>query len=229
MKPSGLTVNFFAARIRASHIKDPIMSLIYKVKHYDTLRPRKEVMFDLETLGKRAGCVVLTIGAVAFDPYARFDGLHQEISLENQFFAKISLNSCKDAGLFVDPDTKKWWDDQSPEAVAEAFGGKTPLKDALYGFRDWLFDVCGRTADGDAACNVWSHGEDFDQPILTHAFETAVFQKKPWPYNGGRDTRTALEMGGVTYKGVHHMAVKDSLDQALAVRRAFSNLGLAAA
>lgn len=202
--------------------------ITYKVLPYPSLRPRKEIMFDTETLGKRAGCALLSIGAVAFDPWGLYDGKHQAISLENQFFAKISLESCKAAGLFVDPSTKEWWDTQSPEAIENAFGGTVPLRDALEGFSEWLFDVCGKTPDGDAACNVWSHGEDFDQPIVNHAYEILGL-KKPWPYNGGRDTRTALDMGGVAYKGVSHMAVKDSLDQALAVRRSFSNLGLTAA
>jgi hypothetical protein len=202
--------------------------ITYKVLPYPSLRPRREIMFDMETLGKRAGCAPLSLGAVAFDPYAPFDGEHQAISLENQFFAKISLESCKAAGLFVDEKTELWWKDQSAEAVANAFGGTVPLREALEGFRDWLCDICGKNSDGEAICNAWSHGEDFDQPILNHAYE-ALGLSKPWPYNGGRDTRTALEMGGVAYKGVSHMAVKDSLDQTLAVRRAFSNLGLAAA
>lgn len=202
--------------------------IISKIKPYKSLRRRKEIMFDSETLGKRAGCAVLTFGAVAFDPYGSFSEEHQAISLENQFMVKISLESCKKAGLFIDPATQAWWNDQSPEAVAEAFGGTTPFKDALEAFSAWLYEVCGRTEDGDAECNIWSHGEDFDQPILNHAY-AAFGLVKPWPYNGGRDTRTALELGGVSYKGVAHMAVKDSLDQALAVRRAFRNLGLAAA
>lgn len=203
-------------------------SITYKVLPYPSLRPRRDIMFDLETLGKRAGCAVLSIGAVAFDPYARFDGQHQAISLENQFFAKISLESCEQAGLFVDLGTKAWWEDQSQEAYDNAFGGTTPLKEALEAFSNWLWEICGRNTEGEAHCDVWSHGEDFDQPILNHAFAT-VGMKKPWPYNGGRDTRTALEMGGVTYKGVSHMAVKDSMDQALAVRQAFRNLGLSGA
>jgi hypothetical protein len=33
-------------------------------------------------------------------------------------------------------------------------------------------------------------------------------------------------MGNVAYKGVSHMAVKDALDQAMAIRQAFHNLGL---
>ncbi|NTF18207.1 3'-5' exoribonuclease [Agrobacterium rubi] len=202
-------------------------AITYKTLPYPSTRPRKEIMFDLETLGKRAGCAVLSIGAVAFDPYAIFDGEHQSITTGNQFFAKISLESCKQAGLFVDPGTQQWWNEQSEEAVLNAFGGTTPLEEALHGFSDWMYEVCGRNADGDALCNVWSHGEDFDQPILNHALE-AIGIRKPWPYNGGRDTRTALEMGGVIYKGVSHMAVKDSMDQAMAVRQAFSNLGLSA-
>jgi hypothetical protein len=204
------------------------MVITNKVKPYQSSRPLKDIMFDTETLGKRAGCVILSLGAVAFDPYAPFDGEHQQISLENQFFVKISLESCNEAGLTVDPSTRAWWEEQSPEAVAEAFGGTTPLKEALEGFSAWLFAVCGKTDKGDAACNIWSHGEDFDQPIVNHGYE-AVGLRKPWPYNGGRDTRTALEMGGVAYKGTKHMAVLDSLDQALAVRKAFDNLRLAGA
>lgn len=201
-------------------------SIIYKVLPYVTDAPCKNIMFDLETLGKRAGYAPLSIGAVAFDPYAEFTDYNQEISLTNQFFAKISLASCNEAGLRVDKQTELWWADQPRKAYENAFGGTTPLKEALEAFRAWLFEVCGQTPEGDADCNVWSHGEDFDQPILNHAFE-AVGISKPWPYNGGRDTRTALEMGGVKYKGVTHMAVEDSLAQARAVHLAFANLGLA--
>jgi hypothetical protein len=200
--------------------------LISKVFPYATSRPLKDIMFDMETLGKRAGCPILTIGAVAFDPYAPYDGVIQSISRENQFFARIDLSTCKEAGLVADPATEKWWQDQSPEAVAEAFGGTTPLRVALEGFRDWLFELCGKNPDEEALCNVWSHGEDFDQPILNHAYEV-LGMKKPWPYNGGRDTRTALEMGSVRYKGTAHMAVQDAIDQADAVRKAFANLSLA--
>lgn len=199
--------------------------MIYSiVTPFRTNRPLLDVMIDAETLGKRPGCSVLSIGAAVFDPRAPFTGAVQEISERNQFYAKILRESCTDIGLNEDEGTVKWWDDQSEEARNEAFGGTTHIRDAVQALYDWLWKLApGGT---EPLINVWSHGEDFDQPIITHIFELLEFTR-PWPYNGGRDTRTVLDAADVPYKGVKHMALQDALDQTVAIERAFHELGRA--
>lgn len=193
---------------------------------YATSRRRKDVMFDLETAGKRAGYAVLTMGATVFDPRARYTGEHQALSLSNQFTARITLESNRAAGILVDPATMVWWLQQSKEAVDEAFGGTATLREALVAFTAWLHEVAPGEEGPDV--NVWSHGAGFDQPILNHAYE-ALGMQAPWPYNAGRDTRTVFDMADIHYKGVAHKSLEDAMEQALAVEKAFHVLGLSTA
>lgn len=200
-----------------------IWTLDAKARLYTSSALRKDVMIDIETTGKRAGCAVLTLGATVFDPRGMYSTTPQSITLDNQFMARISLDSCKAAGLTVDQRTMEWWGDQSKEAVDEAFGGTATLTETLTAFTKWLYAVA--PGDKEPNVNIWSHGEDFDIPILGHAYE-ALHMEKPWPYNAGRDTRTVFDMADTTYKGVHHMALQDAMAQAQAVRLAFYTLGL---
>ena len=68
----------------------------------------KDIMINLETLGTVAGCVILSIGAVAFD---RETG---ELGME--FYEVINQVSCEEAGLHVDQKTVDWWAARTAEA-----------------------------------------------------------------------------------------------------------------
>ena len=116
-------------------------------------------MLDLETLGTAPGCVVLSIGAVFFDPL---------VGLGAELYGVLSLQSCKDNGLKVDINTQQWWSKQSDEAQqvlrdAEA-PEAAPLVDGLQAFTKWIKET--RSAD----VFVWGNGSDFDQPIITAAY-----------------------------------------------------------
>jgi hypothetical protein len=202
--------------------------LYTKTARFKTNRPSIDVMFDIEATGKRPGCCVLSLGAVVFDPRAPFSFVHQTISLENNFLAKISHESGLEVGLGNDDDTMEWWSLQSDEAREEAFGGTTHIREALIEFSKWIWQVApiGKDSRGKEypMVNVWSHGEDYDQPIVTHAMEMLGIER-PWPYNGGRDTRSILDVADQHYKGTKHMALEDALDQTLAIRMAFHELG----
>ena len=62
-----------------------------------------DVMVDLETLGRRAGCVIVSVGAVKFDPKTGF------VDTDNAFYKAITVESAMRYGLRVDPDTLRWW------------------------------------------------------------------------------------------------------------------------
>ena len=85
------------------------------------------IMLDMETLGTRPGCAILSIAAVPFS---------SQYDLE-PFYLKISATSCTDAGLHVDDATVAWWNKQSPEAYREAFSGKLELRAVLSEFADY--------------------------------------------------------------------------------------------
>jgi len=86
----------------------------------------EHVMIDLETLGRRAGCSILSIGAVAFDPKTK--------ELGAEFYVVVNRLSCFKLGLHEDPETVKWWEGQNAEAkkiLTEVDGGGEHLRDAL--------------------------------------------------------------------------------------------------
>jgi DNA polymerase III epsilon subunit-like protein len=178
----------------------------------------KHMMLDLETLGTVPGCVVLSIGAVEFDPS---DGLGAE------FHAAISVDDCgMDYGLTVDPLTEQWWERQSKEARDAAFGGSCVLREALAQFDAFYLGA-------ETTC-LWGHGASFDAPVLAAAY-AAIGWKEPWAYNATRCTRTLYEAAGVDPKapefqvGTQHNALDDAKAQALAAIEAMRRLAGVAA
>jgi len=161
----------------------------------------KNLMVDLETLGTRPGCVVLSIGAVWFD----------HTGLGEPFHTVISRDSCKEHGLFEDEDTLAWWARQSEQAKAtlnEATGGGVLLPRALQDFQDFVKQQ--------TSVKVWGNGADFDNPILSAAYHAAGM-KQAWTAYNGRCYRTLknlfpdvkMERGGI-----HHNALDDAISQA---------------
>jgi len=95
----------------------------------------KDVMVDLETLGRRAGCAILSIGAVAFDA--------ETGKMGPEFYMVVKMASCEKHGLHTDPDTVAWWEKQNPEAQkvlkqARAARGNKDLPKALTEFNTYL-------------------------------------------------------------------------------------------
>ena len=157
------------------------------------------VMLDLETTGVAAGCGILSIGACTLD-------------LNNEFYQKISIDSCYDRGLKDLPSTLNWWDYQDPAVKAEAFSGTLHLQDVLINFAMWLEKL------GEKNVKVWGNGADFDLPILGAAY-LACDMPIPWkPYNG-RCFRTIknihAEIIPNAFRGMKHNALVDAKNQAV--------------
>lgn len=168
----------------------------------------RDVMIDLETLGTRPGAVILSLGAVAFDPDAAV------VSPSLRFHKIISLPSALRAGLKVETGAVKWWARQSPEAQLTLWGALAeglPLELVLRDFAVWL-----KGLPGDGEIRVWGNGATFDNILLEAAFR-AVGLDRPWGDYADRCFRTlkdgqkALEP---VREGVHHHALADALHQA---------------
>jgi DNA polymerase III epsilon subunit-like protein len=171
------------------------------------------MMFDIETLGQKPGCVVTSIGSVKFGfSKGVYDRFKVNISVED---------SVRQYGLKVDKNTVAWWETQ-PKAARDSWlhdPEPIPLKEALEAFVDWL--------GHDKSRLIWSHGASFDQPIINEAFDVCGM-KKPWHYRQEMDTRTVFNMLGYVNSAnreqsalTHHDAVADAEAQALALIKLF--------
>ena len=178
-----------------------------------------DIMVDLETLGNKPGCAILSIGAVAFDT------VEQRIDDEG-FYRVVSRASCKKAKLHEDPDTIAWWEKQSKAACqvleeAEAKEALT-LKAALLELNLYL------TSFGPAKkIRVWGNGSDFDNAILCLCYKAAGVQM-PWDFWNNRCFRTLKNLAPhvkVGRTGMYHNALDDARTQADHALKIFALMG----
>lgn len=165
----------------------------------------RNVMIDLETFGVRPGSVILSIGAVRFCP--------QSGELGQTFHQTISLASCLQYGLTIDPSTVAWWLKQSEAAqvVLKAAAGSAAqdLPVVFAEFSAWL-------RSGPSKPLIWGCGANFDNVLLRAAYERCDL-RAPWSPFDDRCFRT-LKDGNADLEpkreGVHHDALDDALHQA---------------
>lgn len=172
-----------------------------------------DIMLDLETWGTRPGSALRSIGAVTFDPNSEGTG--------SEFYVNISDMSCELAGLYVDPNTVAWWERQSKAAQDALLINQQPLHDALWSFTNWWSTMGGE--------RIWSHGANFDQPILEAAYVACGHPGAPWSFWNSRCTRTLFDIAGVDTRKlksneVAHNALHDAKNQARAVQACMKHL-----
>lgn len=159
----------------------------------------KDVMVDLETLGLEPGSVIVSIGAVKFDPAKGVLG--------DTFYRVINISDACAHGLTMDPKTVGWWMSQS-EAARDMFNvPNIPLYDALYRFSGFLDDEKVR---------VWGNGSDFDNVLLQHAYKVCNLPV-PWKFYNNRCYRTVRSLAPnvkLERQGTHHNALDDAIYQA---------------
>lgn len=167
----------------------------------------QDVMVDLETKGQHAGCAIISIGAIGFDPL--------NMKFGEEFYQVIRASSCKKFGLFEDPNTMDWWKKQSPEArvaLDQTKGTKTnmPLDLALGKFNGWLLQNFG------TGVRIWGNGSDFDNAIMASAYR-ACGGEQAWKFWNNRCFRTLKNLHPdvkVGRSGTHHNALDDARTQA---------------
>ncbi len=160
------------------------------------------IMVDLETLASSNRAAIVSIGAVAFDPYTG------EIN-PAPFYINVDAQSCERAGLEISGSTVMWWLQQSDEARTALFNNPVPLKEALTQFSAWVRTHAGGTP------TMWGNGATFDNIVLRNAYAAADVYA-PWKYNRDFCYRTMKNVfPGVpmTRSGTHHNALDDAMTQ----------------
>lgn len=157
----------------------------------------RNIMVDLETLGKSPDGVIVSIGAVVFDN----EGLYDD------FYEVVDIGSCGKLGLKFDASTIEWWLGQSDEAL-DVFKKKgRNIKDVLGRFREFV---------GKDEAKVWGNGSLFDNCILTTAYKL-LGEDTPWGFRGDMCYRTVKNLAPeikIQRAGVHHNALDDAKSQA---------------
>lgn len=160
-----------------------------------------DIMLDLETLGRRPGCRVLSIGAVVFSP----------TGLAEEFYC--ALKTDEQTTLHEDLETVRWWQQQSPEARSVLTEPKEDFVTGMAKFSAWV-----QRQGGKRSVSIWGNGSDFDNAIIQLAFDAAEISP-PWEYWNNRCYRTLKNLPGVPkaakFVGTKHNALADARNQAL--------------
>ena len=169
------------------------------------------LMVDLETMGKKPGAPIVSVGAVFFDPASGMTGA------EN--YQVINLESSMSFGARPDASTILWWLKQSPEARSAIVVDDTVgLVEALEQLLDFIAE---NAANGSKNVQLWGNGSSFDCSLLEAAFELAdtPFPIPHWNY---RDVRTVVELGkavglnaryDILFEGEQHNALAEARHQ----------------
>lgn len=115
----------------------------------------KNIMIDLETLGTKPGCAILSIGAVEFDLNGIYSSIYREIDIDSSI-AK---------GFAVERDTLRWWMNQADGVRKPLFCQTEDITEALNTFKWW----CGSN-DTSESITFWGNGASFDLGILRAAY-----------------------------------------------------------
>lgn len=195
----------------------------------------KNIMVDLETFGTNPFSMILSIGAVYFDPTKVGDA-----AIKSSFYVTIDPIASGKAGFMTDMSTICWWLDPARRPAWDDFLSVAHFEpaDALQGFSLWiggLFDLSQdptahddldfpkdpakrETFEPSTQVAMWGNGPAFDNEILRNAY-TRMNMDAPWKHFGDRCFRTMKNLGGASnlappHEGHIHNALVDARQQA---------------
>lgn len=168
-------------------------------------------MIDLETLGTRPDCVVLTIGAVKFDPRTKAEPAAQ-------LYRRFNVDQQQERGRSIDDATLEWWSKQSQLVQEEALGDHDRQDVGA------VLDELTRFLVG--VDNIWAQGAVFDIAILENLYRQ-FGRPCPWNFWQISDSRTLFKAVPVQRdkdRADLHNALADAITQARDVQRAYAML-----
>ena len=127
-----------------------------------------DIMLDIETLATSPDAVVLTFGAIKFDPF------NPSIQMSDGIYFRLDVDEQIDLGRRVDQGTVAWWGTQSAEVREEALGetDRASLEDFTKALNKFVV----------GATRIWAQGPVFDIVILENLYRQ-IGKPAPWQYN----------------------------------------------
>ena len=171
------------------------------------------IMLDLETCATGEDALVLTFGAVKFDP-------HGNEEPHSPLYIRVDVEEQSERGRVVDPSTMDWWSKQPQAAQDEAFG-----EDGRVSMDEFTNQISRYIVGAD---KIWAQGPLFDILILQHMYKQ-LGKPCPWEYWRIRDSRTVGDMGDYSFKTDNnhaHNALADAYSQAKGVQAIYKQCGV---
>ena len=172
-----------------------------------------DLMIDIETLAQTPDSVILSLGAVKFNPYSMNDPT-------DGIYFKIDVDEQLKLGRVVQNETLEWWTKQPEDVREEALSEHDRVSlDEVY--RQLNKIVVGVDA-------VWAQGTVFDIGILENLYRQKGWPI-PWQFWQIRDSRTVFNMFGdhreLNRKGKHN-AFMDAFEQSKAVQSIYNKYNI---
>ena len=170
------------------------------------------LMIDIETLGNRADALVVSIGAVFFDPKTGLSGA--------EFYRKLDFQDQIDKGRKPTQGTIEFWLNQSKEAQAVFHEKGINTSQALSEFVSFV-----STNSEKMKCKPWGNGPSFDLTIMETLLNDFNVEH-PWMFFNVRCLRTFKEYvyngKDLVREGVYHHALDDCKHQIKIVQTGLS-------
>lgn len=168
---------------------------------------------DLETLGTTPDAVILTLGAVTFNPKSG--------ELLNELYLRFNVDAQLDLDRKVDEKTMEWWSKQDKAVMWEALDpdGRLDL--------NYCLDQLNKFIVGSS--KIWVHGCGFDSVLLESIYRM-LSRPIPWQYWQIQDSRTLFNLldedPRKMFQTQLHNALQDSINQSKAIVYTLNKLGL---
>lgn len=186
---------------------------------------------DMETLGTHSGCVVLSIGIVAFNP-------NSDEIISKKYY-EPNIQSQLDDGLKIEADTLAWWamkEDPEERKILNNYidvgneDGSVKSKPHLAGvLKDIQIFYHTHNTDGGGLSRLWCVGTDFDVAMLRYLGHKYGYAY-PFNYRAARDLRTFCDALNVDREETpmaeglkKHNALDDALHCAHIVQYAYKS------
>ena len=93
-------------------------------------------MIDLETLGTDPNSVIISLGAIKFNPYT-------DVEPDGGLYIKPDIDEQQDLGRTINDDTLEWWGRQDSKVRDEALSdeGRSTLEDMTNQLNKFLVGV----------------------------------------------------------------------------------------
>ena len=171
-------------------------------------------VIDLETYGQDPDAVVLTVGAVKFDPFTSKKPY-------DEFYHRLDINAQLELERTTSQATEDWWAKQPNEAIMEAFHDDDRIDpaDMLRALRKWYVGVE----------IIWAQGAHFDIVILENLCKMYKVPE-PWAFWQVHCSRPIFRLMSTDprrkYKSLRHHALEDCKIQARSIQDVYKYLGI---
>lgn len=171
-------------------------------------------MIDIETLDTTPQSVILSVGAVRFNPFSNAEPTHKTLwrpAVEEQLTD----------GRSVSNSTLEWWSKQDSAIRERTFTdeGRITVHDFFKQLNKYLV----------GADKIWCHGPQFDMVIIEDLY-SQYKHHKGWAYWQVMDSRTIFNMMPVDpRKQIQqdlHSADDDAYWQAVSVQKTYSHFNV---